>query len=124
MGLEVSWNLKAREADRTRRGTKTVGRYERVLWGSQKQTRDKDSRANRLFGVGGGDGRTCGTGKKAGRPGVGTVQGLAGVPQSDHGEPTLERRRLGVLPGVPRGRRLVEALPGALGPALSTGQLR
>lgn len=32
MGLEVSWNLKAREADRTRRGTKTVGRYERVLW--------------------------------------------------------------------------------------------
>ena len=54
-------------------------RYERVLWGLQKQT--KDLRANRLFGAGGSMAGLVGTGKKAGRPGVSTAQGVAGVPQ-------------------------------------------
>lgn len=124
MGLEVSWNLKARKADRTRQGTKTAGRYERVLWGSQRQTRDKDSRANRLFGVGGGDGRTCWD-REGGREARSRHSTRAG-----RGPPTVTtvsphwREGASVLPGVPRGWRLVEALQGALGPALSTGQLR
>lgn len=110
MGLEVPWNLKARKADRTYQGTKIEGRYERVLWGLQKQT--KDLRANRLFaGVGGQWQDLLGQGRRQGGQESAQHRGWQGSPNSDHGEPALERRCHSVLPGVPWGRWLVEGSP-------------
>lgn len=66
-----------------------------------------------------------GTGKQIGRPAVSTAQGVAGVPQqrprrAHTGEKVPQCPASG-YPGVGGWWR---ALPGALGPALSTGRLR
>lgn len=110
MGLEVPRNLKARKADRTRQGTKIEGRYERVLWGLQKQT--KDLRANCLFGGGRVNGRTRWD-READREASSqhSTGGGRGTPAATTASPHWREGAAVSCQRVPWGRWLVEGSP-------------